>query len=439
MSSNLAVEELPMERTLRMSQKERTRLYEVKLVEEGKEKMKDMSAKLGISYRQTRRIVKRYKEEGDAGLCHRSRGRESNRKLPDTIRRLAVDLEKGKCKGWGPTLLSETMDRVYRAKADHETVRRILMEEGLHKKRRKSSGHRSRRERKEHFGELIQMDGSFHRWLQDADDKQCLMVMIDDATSTRMAYLCEEETTMDAMLVLRKWIKKYGMPKALYTDYKNVYLHDPKTAERLGAKGEEVLTQFGRACAKLGIGIIGASSPQAKGRVERANGVFQDRLIKELAFRGIKTVEGANRFLEEEHLDFLNRKFSKLPKSDVDYHRATPTNEELDSALAIQEKRTVANDWTVRFRNRVYQILNCNRNLPPAKSNVMVLEKLDGSLHFIYRDREMEVNDITHMERPKKETGKQKTAKRFTKSCKPSLNHPWRGFRFGSADERSRP
>ena len=293
-----------MEGTLRMSRKERERLCEVKLVSEGKETIKDMAIKVDVGYRQARRIVKRYREEGDVGLCHKSRGSPSNRALPEKLKRRVKRLCEGKCKGWGPTLVSETLDKVFHEKVDHETVRRIMIEEGLHQKRRKRSAHRSRRERKEHFGELVQMDGSFHRWFKGSDEEQCLMVMIDDATSIRMACLCKEETTKDAMGILKKWIKKYGIPKALYTDWKTVYLHDPKTAERLKTKGEDALTQFGKACSKLGVEIIGASSPQAKGRVERANGVFQDRLIKELSFKGIKTVERANGFLEKEHVDF---------------------------------------------------------------------------------------------------------------------------------------
>jgi transposase len=430
MSSNLAVEELPMEGTLRMSQKERMRLHEVRLVEEGKQKIVNMKEKLGISYRQARRIVKRHREEGDVGLCHRSRGRPSNRKLPDGTTKLAIRLGQGKCRGWGPTLIAETMQERFHKKADHETVRRILIKEGIHEKRRKGVKHRSKRERKEHFGELVQMDGSFHRWFKCSDKELCLMVMTDDATSTKMAYLCKEETTMDAMVILRKWIKRYGVPKALYTDYKTVYLHDHKTAERLKERGEEALTQFGAACSKLGMEIIGASSPQAKGRVERANGVFQDRFVKEMAFRGIRTVEKANRFLEEHYLDVLNRKFAKLPANDADYHRRAPEDNELDIVLACEESRTVANDWTVRFRNRTYQILNCNRNLPPASGRITVSERLDGSLHFIYRDREMDVKEITGTERPIKEPSQKK---RFKKPCKPSLNHPWRSSTFGAA------
>jgi len=428
-----------MERIIAMSKKERDRMYEAKQVAEGKQTIGEMSKHLQLSYRQGKRIMKRYREEGDYGLCHRNRGRPSNRRLPKELRDLVLNLCENECKGWGPTLVSERLERVYHYKVDHETIRRWLIEAGIYERRRKRPKHRTRRERKEHFGEMIQMDGSFHRWLKGIDEPLCLMVMIDDATSKFIAYLCDGETTRNAMIILKKWIKKYGVPKSLYTDYNDAYLHDKKTAERLKAKGEEPLTQFGRACSELGIEIIGAKSSQAKGRVERENGTLQDRLVKELEIRGIKTIEEANKFLEEEYLDFLNSKFSVIPKSDIDYHRKPPKDKELDMILVHQEHRTVANDWTVKFKNRVYQILNCNSNLPPSHSKIKVLEKLDGSLHFLYRDWEMAVKDITEMERPKCNLTQTKKANKAKKPYKPAIDHPWRkSFILNSSERRTR-
>lgn len=428
-----------MERILKMSLKEIDRLYEVKkVIEEGIGTIKEMSKKLGISYRQGRRIAKRYKEEGEAGLCHRNRGKPSNRRLPEEVRKLVEDFVKDGEKGdWGPTLIAEKIEEIHQRKVDHETVRRILIEKGLYRRRRKRRIRHRLRERKEHFGELIQMDGSFHRWFKGIEEKQCLMVMIDDATSERIAMLGEGETTKSAMELLKRWIERYGIPKALYTDWKNVYLQDIKTAERLKAKGQETLTQFGKVCAKLGIEIIGASSPQAKGRIERANGVFQDRLIKELDFRGIKTIEKANEFLEREYLELLNSKFSRIPASEIDYHRRKLAKEEIDEIFVTEEERTVGNDWTIRFRGKIYQIESCNKNIPPTRSKIKVIEKLDGSLHFIYREWEMEVKDVTHIERPKRKEEKKVTNKRAKKRYKPSPEHPWRKFSFGDTQGRA--
>ena len=414
-----------MERILKMSFKERERLSEVKQVEEGKETIKDMARKIGLSYRQTLRVVKRYKEEGHAGLCHRSRGKESNRKIAEGIREGIKELCLGECKGWGATQVSERYEEVYGVKVDHETIRRMMIEWGMYERRRKRKTHRSWRERKEHFGEMIQMDGSFHKWFEGTKEEQCLLVMIDDATSVRMARMYSGETTIGAMELLGKWIERYGIPKSVYADRKNVYVLDEKTEERLKERGEEALTQFGKVCSKLGIEIMRAYSPQAKGRVERANLVFQDRLIKRLKLEGIKDIGEANKYLEEGYLDILNDKFSRKAKSEVDYHRERPSKEEMETILAIEEERKVANDWIVRFENRLYQILSCNRDLPPAKSSIIVSKRVDGSIHFIYRGWEMEAKEITKMDREIKKPEK-KNGKIRKHNCKPSENHPWR-------------
>ncbi len=249
------------------------------------------------------------------------------------------------------------------------------------------------------------------------------MVMIDDATSIREAYLSKEETTKSALILLWKYIEKYGIPKTIYADYKNVYQLDKKTKERVKNKGEDGLTEFGKVCRKLGIEIIGASTPQAKGRVERANGVFQDRLVKELEYEGITTIEEVNRFLEEGYIDKLNEKFSVYPKSESDFHRKAPLKEEMELIFAIEEERTVSNDWTIRYGGRIYQILSGNRKLPPSRSKVKVLQMMDGGLKFYYREWEMKVEDITNKERPKvKEEKRIKLKKRW----KPAIDHPWR-------------
>lgn len=424
-----------MERILKMSFKERERLSEVKQVEEGKETVKDMARKIGLSYRQTLRVVKRYKEEGEGGLCHRSRGRESNRRIGERVRDEIKELCLGECKGWKATQVSERYEEVHRVKVDHETIRRMMIEWGIYERRRKRKTHRSWRERKEHFGEMVQIDGSFHKWFEGTKEEQCLLVMIDDATSVRMARMYSGETVIGAMELLGKWIERYGIPKSLYADRKNVYVLDKKTEERLKERGEEAHTHFGKVCSKLGIEIIQAYSPQAKGRVERANGVFQDRFIKRLKLKGIKNIGEANKYLEEEYLDILNEKFSRKAKSEVDYHRERPSKEEMETILAIEEERKVGNDWTVRFENRVYQILSCNQNLPPAKSSVIVSKRLDGSIHFIYRGWEMKVKEISEMDRERK-TEEKKSRNVKKRKDRPSENHPWRRGLIGQMEQR---
>lgn len=420
---------------IRMSEKELKRVEAVERVIKGEISIREMSEMINMSYRQSKRIVSRRRKEGLEGLCHRNRGKPSNRRYKEDIRSEVKELYEGKCKGWGPTHISDKYYENKGVRVSDETIRQWMLKDGAEYRKRKSKKHLSWRERKRHFGEMVQIDGSFEKWLK-GEERECLLVMIDDATSKRMAMLCKEETTRDAIILLKKWVMKYGVPKAIYADYKNVYLLDKKTKRRLEEKGEETETQFGKVCRKLGIEIIGAHSPQAKGRVERANGVFQDRFIKELEYRDIKTIEEANQFLEERYLDFLNDKFSVEAESEVDYHRKAPSEKESEMIFAIEEERMVSNDWTVRYEGKIYQILNCNKNLPPVKSKIKIITTLEGKIKFIYRDWEMETKEIF----PKEKRGKEEEALRKKKKKKhiPSANHPWKRDFFLSkrAEER---
>ena len=188
--------------------------------------------------------------------------------------------------------------------------------------------HRKRRERKEHGGEQVQLDGSFHDWLEGRGPRGCLMNMVDDASGDTLARLGREETIWAAAGVLRAWVKKDGVPVALYTDWKNVYVREASSKEQL--QGVVPVTQFGQMCQRLGIRIIAANSPQAKGRVERNHGTHQDRLVKKMRLKKIKTHEEANRFLEKEYLPEHNRRFRRSPVQPEDYHRAAPRAVELE-------------------------------------------------------------------------------------------------------------
>ena len=227
---------------------------------------------MDVSYRQAKRIWRRYRTEVAPGLVHRSARRRSNRSKPEQVRGRALALIREKYSGavdrrFGPTLAAEHLDSDDGLKVHPETLRRWMLEAGLWSRERKSRTHRKRRERKPHFGELVQLDGSKHAWFEERGSKCFLMNMVDDATSRTEALFSEQETTWSAAAVLRRWVSKYGIPKALYTDWKNVYVTEPTARQEL--RGEAAATQFGRMCAKLGIRIIAASSPQAKVRVER--------------------------------------------------------------------------------------------------------------------------------------------------------------------------
>ena len=264
-----------------MSKKERESLVTLERVRRKEMNLVEAAEVLGISYRQCGRRYGRYKAEGAAGLVHRLRGAKANRSLADDIRTRIIDFYGNIYEGFGPVLFAEKLLSEHSIKVDHETVRRLLVKEGLWRvSRKRKKRHRAWRERRGHFGEMVQMDGSHHLWFEERGQKCCLMVMIDDATGIRMSLLAEEETTEAAMRLLWMWIERYGVPKALYTDKKNVFVSSEKDQENARIEGRESLTQFGRACSRLGIQVIRAHSPQAKGRVERSNGVYQDRLAR---------------------------------------------------------------------------------------------------------------------------------------------------------------
>lgn len=412
-----------MEEHLIMSKKEREKLQVLSRVKDQGMSLKDAAEALGISYRQTRRIYKRFIEEGDAGLVHRSRGKTSGFGFDSSFKEKVLSLYKCKYDGFGPTLAAEKLFEEDGIALDHETLRRWLIKEGLWQKRRKRSAYRKRRAPKEHFGEMIQMDGSHHRWFEDQAKESCLMNMVDDATTTTMSMMTEEETTEAAMRLLWAWIERYGIPEALYVDRKNVFVIDREPTIEEQLKGEIPLTHFGKACQKLGIRIICANSPQAKGRVERNHGVYQDRLVKEFRLKGISSIDRANELLFGGFFDKLNEKFAKAPADPRDRHRPVGKNVDLAAVFSFEYERTIANDYTVRFDNRLFQIVR-KRDLPPVRSRLVVQVRLDGSIHLIQKDRELEFFEID--KKPQAKAVIQLEKPKGSAAYVPAADHPWR-------------
>ena len=342
-----------MEGHLLMNGQERERLKLFERVKRGELSLREAAEICGLSYRQTRRLHKRYREGGDRGLLHRGRGQPSNRARSAVFKATVLARYQERYPDFGPTLAAEKLALEGHV-MDHETLRGWLIKAGLWQKRRKRAKHRSWRERRAHFGELVQLDGSHHKWFEERASKACLMNMVDDAQGTTLSWLAEEETIFAAMKLLWHWIERYGIPQSLYTDKKNVYVIDEKTREKAADSGEEVFTQFGRACRQLGIKIITAHSPEAKGRVERHHGLYQDRLVKELRLAEINTIAAANQFLQNDYCDQLNERFAVAPRSTVDFHRAAK-GYDLASIFCIEEERTLTVDWIVRFENQFYQ------------------------------------------------------------------------------------
>ena len=408
-----------------LSAKERELFIEMEAVVRGMGSLAGVARRVGMSYRQIKRVWRRYVGEGARGLVHRGRGRKSNRGHGEEVRERCLAECRGRLAGYGPTLAAEKLALLGVATVDHETLRRWLVAEGLWERHRKRKPHRQWRERKAHFGELVQLDGSFFDWF-GRGDQPCLMNMVDDATGRTLGRIFAEETTEAAMRVLWAWIERYGVPRALYTDWKNVYLttREPTVEEQLADARPR--TVFGRACERLGIEIIGASSPQAKGRVERSNGVYQDRLPKELRLLGVTSVDEANQVLEATFCAHLNGKFAIEPRDGEDWHRAAPAAVELARVFVTEETRAVQNDWTVRWDNRSFQISGPKERLPRPKAKVIVQRRLDGSLHLLYCGRELEFREIPPEARMASRKPLTKgTPTRPRQKPLPPPNHPW--------------
>lgn len=413
-----------MGETLSMSSKERERMVELKRVAEFETTLVAAAGRLGLSYRQAKRIWSRYRADGEAGLVHRGRGQPSNRRTPLADRVRALELYQEKLEGFGPTFASELLAQRWELEVDHETLRRWLIEEGLWKVRKNRAKHRRWRPRKEHFGEMVQLDGSHHDWF-GRGECDCLLGMIDDATGRRLTWMSSEETTVDALRLLWHWVERYGIPQSLYVDKKSVYWPDrePTVDEQLA--GIEPATAFGRVCQTLGIEIIAAHSPQAKGRVERCHGVYQDRLVKLIRLDELSSYAEVNALLDPLDAE-LNERFAVEAASSSDLHRTVPRKLDLADVFVLEHTRTVQNDWTVRFENGWYQITGPKRSLPPAKHKVQVLRRLDGSLAIQYRGRPVDYDTLP--ERPQRAVSPPARERPRTKatSWRPAPDHPWR-------------
>jgi transposase len=411
-----------------MSEQEIRRAGVLAQVKNGSWSLAEAAERMELSYRQCKRLWKRYQKQGAAGLVHGNVGRSSNRAKPKKVRAKVLRLIRQKYSGevgvrFGPTLAAEHLGSEDQIELGTTTVRRWMLEEGLWSLARKVRQYRKRRERRKHFGELVQMDGSFHQWLEERGPGGCLMNMVDDATSTTLCRLGEQETIWAAVGVLRAWIEKYGVPRALYTDWKNVYVREATAKEKL--HGRSALTQFGGMCERLGIKIIAAGSPEAKGRVERNHGTHQDRLVKKLRRKKVATHEAVNQYLEQEYCDDHNRRFAIDAGSEVDYHLPMPAEGKWNEIFRLEKERVLNNDWVVRDDNRFYQVEQQSRNYAPAKSTVTICQWEDGRKEIYYRGRKLSWHEIEKPQ-PKESAVGEKRHRRKTPPAAHMPNHPWR-------------
>ena len=383
---------------------------------------------LCLSARQVKRLMKRFREKGAKGLIHASYGRVSNhareRQQRDRVielihERYAGRADPGPGQRFGPTLLSEHLAEDAAIEIPVSTLTDWMRAEGLWSRRRKRKPHRRRRDRRAHFGELVQVDGSFHDWLEGRGPRGCMMTMTDDATGIMLARLGAEETFWDAVVLLREWIAKYGVPRALYTDWKSVYRSSNPNRPMESS-------QFGRICSRLGVELIGASSPQAKGRVERSHGTNQDRLVKKLRLKNISTHREVNEYLESVYLPAHNARFARRPASSTDYH--LPLLRSLDTAdtWCHEEKRRVSLDGVVSYRSRLIS-LTLRRDMPP-KAQVLVRTSEGEALRVIYSARTGREYELQWTEYQPAEPVAKPIIERApsTKAPRPAANHPWR-------------
>jgi hypothetical protein len=378
-----------------MSHRERDVLKVMSLVLNGQRTQIEAARLLNRSVRQIRRIQRRLEKEKDAGVVHRLRGRPSNRRTEPVIRQVVLAAYRQKLAGFGPTLAAEKLAEMD-CRVHPRTLHLWLVAEGLWSRQRRVDGHRRRRERRACFGEMMQADASEHDWLEGRGPMLTLVGMIDDATGRITTRFYPSERTEAYMDLLGRHIKKFGRPVSWYSDRHGIFRAE-ESAPGYDEK-RSVSTQFSRALEELGIKLILANSPQAKGRVERLWGTCQDRWVKELRLAKAKTIEQANELLQSKLEPEFNRKFAVKPASGNDAHRALDRSQDLASILSIQERRTVANDYTIRYENRTYQLL------PPAwpgerGGTVIVEQRLDGSLHVRLKRRYLAYKMLPTMER----------------------------------------
>ncbi len=410
--------------------KDRDRISVLRQVSEGVLSAAAGAERLDVTPRQFRRLRRRYEAEGDESVVHGLRGRPSNSALPAAVRELVLEVASDPIyRGFGPTLLAEHLDRGHGVRLSAETVRRWMRDAELWERQRKRAKHRSRRPRRAAVGELCQWDSSVHPWLEErgADDL-VLIAMHDDATNRlQTARFVERDNGAENRRAVIEYLRRHGRPLAFYAD------HAGHFGQWMTKQGRRTDTIISRGLDKLGVKMILAGSAQAKGRVERSFGTAQDRLVKEMRVGRIASLAEANRFLAECWVPFWNERFTVAPGDPCDAHRPLPEDVDLDALFAETHTRVVANDFTVRFRNRYWQLPEREAAGAGPGTKVVVERRLDGSIRFRVGERYLAVEPLGR-ERPRAQDAKpvrrprSKSAASKSRSAppKPGSDHPWR-------------
>lgn len=385
------------------------------------------AALLSLTVRHIRRLKQKVKQDDVNGLIHGNRGKPGNRRIPDAQAKKIIALLKEKYSDFGPTFASEKLSENHSLSYDPKTIRSLQITEGLWTPRKgeKRSDHRDWRARKECFGEMLQYDGSYHDWFEGRGEtnEQCLLATIDDATGIVVkAVFAAHEGVIPTLAFWKEYVSSNGKPRCIYLDKFSTY----KVNHKVAAENPDVKTQFQRCCSDLGIQLIFAHSPQAKGRVERLFHTLQDRLTKELRLAGISTPEEANIFLRDVFLPKFNTTFSVQPVSKTNLHALLTSEEKknLVSTFSRHTERTVQNDFTFSMSNQWYQITATQSIAVRKKDVVIVEEHIDGTIHIRLRGKELNYTLIP--ERPKKMQDAQWVLATMRDVVKPAADHPWR-------------
>jgi transposase len=380
------------QQVLWMTQKDRDRLKILHEVEKGHLTQKQAGVQVKLSERWVRKLLARLREEGDGGILHRLRGRPSKRRLPEAVRQKVVKVVKREYADFGPTLAAEYLAERHGVKLSKETLRQILMAAGVWKrKRRRVEEVHVWRARRACWGELVQWDTSEHDWLEGRGPKLYLLAMVDDATSRACARLGEHDTTEENFRLLRTYLEQWGRPGEYYTDKDSLFTVNRPVPQAEDEAWPEAETQIGRALKELGISWAPAHSPQAKGRIERFFGTAQDRLVKGMRKAGVRTLQEANTYLQQEYLPLWNHRFTVEPANPTDAHRPLGAEHDLAAILSHVEERVVAKDYTIRYNCRQYQLTHTGIFPGLRGATVRVEEREDHSVWVRFRDRYLTV------------------------------------------------
>lgn len=416
-----------MEGYLIMSNKELDRLKVIQKALDKRLKQREASEQLHLSLRQIKRLCKKLKKAGPKGLISKKRGKPSHRKIPDRIKEKIVDIISSNYPDFGPTLVHEKLWELHEIKVSLSTIRNIMMEKEIwipkKIKKRRIFQYRPRRSSK---GELVQVDGSDHDWFEGRGPKCTLLVFVDDATNEIYLRFASSENILDYMQITQEYLEINGRPVAFYTDKHGVFRVNHKNSH-----AKNSLTQYGRAAKELGIHIICANTPQAKGRVERVNKTLQDRLVKELRLQNISTIKEANSYLPFFIKDY-NERFSIPAKNPINAHRSLE-GYDLGRIFTLKETRVLSKNLTLQYNNIIYQIKTTRSSYALRKARVTVLEYRSGKIEIEYKGARFDYT-VYHKQEYQ---GKEVLSKLLNQEIdtlvkpkwKPNKNHPWKIYK----------